>query len=408
MATPWHSPSWFVSPWNFSNEVRKDLDIPATIQIHDLTLRDGEQQAGLVLHSDEKIRIAEALAQLGVHRIEAGTPSVSHDDMKAVKEIVRRKLGPKIFALTRCLVEDVKRLVDCGVDGAIVEIPCSEHMLAYCYRWPLEKAIELSVSATRYAHEQGLYVSFFPVDSTRSDIDWYLELIERVARDGHMDSLALVDTVGGLSPNAVGHVVRAARGRITKPLEAHFHNDFGLAVANTIAAITNGVEVAHCSVTGIGERAGNASLEDTVLSLLILYGVDVGLRYEKLTDVARLVTTLTGHHIPDNRQVVGETLFHVESGIIADWWRNAGEEHILELFPYHWSLVGQGVPKLVLGKKSGTASIRMALDRLGVVATEEQISEILLRVKDQAIVKKGPLTEGEFSATVGRVIGSDG
>jgi isopropylmalate/homocitrate/citramalate synthase len=385
--------------------VRAELSFPARIQIHDLTLRDGEQQAGLFLRSDEKIRIADQLAELGVHRIEAGTPAVSADDARAVREIAHRKLGPQIFALARCMVEDVKRVVDCGVDGAIVEIPCSEHMLDHCYRWPLEKAIELSVNATRFAHDQGLYVVFFPIDSTRSDIDWYLTLIERVARDGHMDALALVDTAGVLSPNAVPHMVRAARARIQKPLEAHFHNDFGLAVANTIAALSSGAEVAHCSMTGIGERAGNTSLEDLVVSLLTLYGVDVGLRYEKLTEVARLVTALTGHRIPENRQIVGETLFHVEAGIIADWWRNAGEEHILELFPYHWSLVGQRAPTLVLGKKSGTASVYMALDRMGVRVTEAQASEILLRVKEQAIAKKGPLTDGEFGSIVEATLG---
>jgi isopropylmalate/homocitrate/citramalate synthase len=400
----WYTDKWFVSPWNYSPEVAGAFSFPAHVQIHDLTLRDGEQQAGLVLRSEEKIRIAEALAELGVHRIEAGTPAVSWDDERAVREIARRKLGPKIFALARCTVEDVKRVADCGVDGAIVEIPCSEHMLEYCYRWPVEKAIEMSVNATRFAHEQGLYVVFFPIDSTRSDIDWYLTLIERVARDGHMDALALVDTAGVLSPHAVPYMVRAVRERIRKPLEAHFHNDFGLAVANTIAALASGAEVAHCSVVGIGERAGNAPLEDTVVSLLMLYGVDTGLRYEYLTRVARLVIELAGHRIPENRQVVGRTLFHVESGIITDWWRNAGEENILELFPYHWSLVGQDPPKLVLGKKSGSASIQIALEKLGVRATEGQVSEILLRVKEKAIQEKRPLSEREFADIVDQVV----
>jgi isopropylmalate/homocitrate/citramalate synthase len=182
-ATPWHTDQWFVSPWNYLPEVTGPLHFPPKVEIHDLTLRDGEQQAGILFRKDEKVRIAEALAELGVHRIEAGTPAVSKEDELAVREIARRRLGPKIFALARCLVDDVKRVADCGVDGAIVEIPSSEHMLKYAYRWPLQKAIDMSVAATRCAHEQGLYVVFFPIDSTRSDIDWYLTLIERVASE---------------------------------------------------------------------------------------------------------------------------------------------------------------------------------------------------------------------------------
>lgn len=402
---PWHTERWFVSPWNFSEETRNQLQFPTRIQIHDITLRDGEQQAGVVFTREDKIRIAEKLAEVGVHRIEAGTPAVSKEDAEAVQEIVRRKLGPQIFALARCRVEDIRQAVDCGVDGVIVEIPASEHMLRYAYRWPLEKAIELAVEATRFAHEQGVYVVFFPIDSTRSDIDWYLTLIEQVAAHGHMDALALVDTTGALSPHAVLFMVKAVRARIRdQPLEAHFHNDFGHATSNTIIALAAGAEVAHVTVSGLGERAGNAPLEEVVLSLLVQYGIDLGLKYEKLYELSRLVRALSGHVIPSNRPVVGDRLFHVESGIIVDWWRNCGEDHILELFPFRWDLVGQPPPRLILGKLSGTASVQMALERRAIHATEGQIAEILLRVKAASIHKKAELTEAEFDKIVESVL----
>ncbi len=181
-STPWHTDQWFVSPWNYLPEVVAPFQFPQKIEIHDLTLRDGEQQAGILFRTDEKVRIAEALAELGVQRIEAGTPAVSKADEQAVREIANRHLGPKIFALARCMVEDVKRVADCGADGAIVEIPCSEHILQHAYRWPLERAIDMSVAATRAAHDEGLYVVFFPIDSTRSDVDWYLTP-HRASRD---------------------------------------------------------------------------------------------------------------------------------------------------------------------------------------------------------------------------------
>ena len=392
----WHTKQWFVSPWNFLPEVTASFQFPNKIQIHDLTLRDGEQQAGILFRKDDKLRIAEALAELGVHRIEAGTPAVSKEDEQAVREIARRKLGPKIFALARCTVEDVQRVADCGVDEAIVEIPCSEHIIQYAYRWPLERAIEASIAATRYAHEQGLYVVFFPIDSTRTDIDWYLTLIERVAREGWMDALALVDTTGTISAHAVPLMVRRAQERIHKPLELHFHNDFGHSVVNTIAGLAAGASVAHLSMTGIGERAGNTPLEETVISLLTQYGVDVGLRFDRLYETAQLVRRLGQYPMADNRAVSGERLFHVESGIITDWWHNCGAEHILEVFPYVHELVGQPAPRLVLGKLSSTASILMALEKRGVSASPGQVADLLLRVKQNAIEQKSEVSDVQF------------
>jgi isopropylmalate/homocitrate/citramalate synthase len=169
--TPWQTDKWFVSPWNYAPQAVASWEFPKEIKVHDLTLRDGEQQAGLCLRKEDKVRIAESMAEMGVQRIEAGIPVVSDEDFQAIAEIVKRDLGPDIFALARCRVADVQRVVDTGVKHAIVEIPCSEHMLEYAYRWPLQKAIDLSVEATRYAHEQGLYVVFFPIDSTRTEMN---------------------------------------------------------------------------------------------------------------------------------------------------------------------------------------------------------------------------------------------
>jgi isopropylmalate/homocitrate/citramalate synthase len=219
-----------------------------------------------------------------------------------------------------------------------------------------------------------------------------------------MDALALVDTFGVLSPHAVNYFVRQTRERIKKPLETHFHSDFGMGVANTILALAAGAEVVHCTVTGIGERAGNASMEEIVLSLLTMYGIDVGMRYEKLHGLSRLVRELSGLQIPSNRPVVGEMLYDVESGIIANWVRNCGQEHILEVFPFHWELVGQKPPEIVLGKNSGVDSIRDWLDRIGVETSELRTQEILLKVKEKSLEKKGLLTEKEFRAIVEAVL----
>jgi isopropylmalate/homocitrate/citramalate synthase len=220
-----------------------------------------------------------------------------------------------------------------------------------------------------------------------------------------MDALALVDTTGTISVHAVPFMVRRAQERIHKPLELHFHNDFGHSVANTIVGLASGAEVAHVTVTGIGERAGNTPLEETVVSLLTQYGIDVGLRYDRLYPTARLVRELGCYPVPDNRPVTGDRLFDVESGIITDWWANVGDEHMLEIFPYRPELVGQREPRMVLGKLSGAASIKMALERKGISASDGEVSDILLRVKKESIEKKAELSEAEFDQIVGKVIG---
>ena len=242
------------------------------------------------------------LAEAGVHRIEAGMPAVSKYDAQAIKEIVKLKLPAEIFAFSRCMVEDVKRAVDTGVKGIVMEVPASEHIIKYAYRWSLEKAVETSIEATRYAKSQGLYVVFFPIDASRAEMGWYLNTMERVATEGHMDAMALVDTFGVLSPHAVSYFVRETQKRIKKPLETHFHMDFGMGVANTIIALAEGASVVHSTVSGIGERAGNAPTEDTLISLLTMYGVDTGIKTEQLTKLSRYVRKITKVAMPANRQ----------------------------------------------------------------------------------------------------------
>ncbi len=391
---PWKSESWFVSPWNFVDEVTAGFNPPARLRIHDVTLRDGEQQAGIVFTRDEKIRIAEKLAEAGIHRIEAGTPAVSPNDEAAIKAIVKRKLGPEIFVLSRCMIDDVKRAVDCGVDGVTVEIPSSEHLVDHSYKWPMEKAIDLSIKATRFAHEQGLYVSFFPVDATRSNIDWFLKLIKRVAAEGHMDALGLVDTFGVLSPHGASYYTRTIRKHIAKPLEVHFHNNFGMAVANTIMSVLEGGEVIHSTITGIGEGGGNCPMIEAVMALRILYGVDAGIRYDMLTELSDLVDDIAGQG--PNRPFVGEQTYDVESGMVVSWHRNSRSRYPTETVPVLPSLVGHREPRYVMGKKSGIDSIAIWAEALGIELDKDQGAEVLRRVKQFSHDSKRQLTEAEF------------
>lgn len=394
---------WFTSPWNFAPEVRAVMNLAPNIALHDVTLRDGEQQAGVTFSKDDKIRIAEKLAEAGVHRIEAGMPAVSKSDEDAIREIVKRRLGPQIFAFGRCMKEDVKRAADCGVDGVVIEIPSSEHIIRHAYRWPLEKAIELSIEATLYAKEQGLYTVFFPIDASRAEMDWFLDLIEQISSEGHMDALAVVDTLGGCSPHAIPYLIKRIRERVHKPLETHFHDDFGLGAANTLMALAAGASVAHTTVSAMGERAGNAGYEDVALALLTMYGVDLGIKTEKLYEISRFVRGIAGVPVRPNRGIIGDDIFKIESGIIAGWLKNCGEAHALELSPYRHDLVGQLPPEVVLGKNSGADSVKLWLERLGrKPAGDDTVLAILDCVKETALAKQGTLTLQEFELILRR------
>ena len=402
---PWKTDDWFSSAWNYDKEVTKDLNFADTIKIHDVTLRDGEQQTGIAYNFDDKLRIAEALAEAGMHRIEAGLPAVSEADKKAIAAIVKKDFGPDIYSFCRCMKEDVDASVDCGVKGLIMEVPASTHLIEYGYKWPLQKAIDTSVEATAYAHEQGLEVVFFPIDFSRSELSWVLDLINTVASDGHMDALALVDTFGVISPHAMKTFVRAVKEKFPETrLEAHFHQDFSLGVANTLLALAEGVEIVHSTVLGIGERSGNAPTEDIVMALLTMYGIDLGIKTEKLYPLSKLVEELSLIKVPSNKSIVGDMLYQVESGIIANWFRNCGEEHLTEVFPMRPELVGQPSADVVMGKGSGIDSVRIWLEKIGSEATDEEAMAILREVKAQGASTKQLLTVEQFKDIVDRTV----
>ena len=406
--TPWHQEQWFTSPWNFAPEALKDFDFAKQIKFHDVTLRDGEQQAGIIFNKEQKIALADKMAEMGMHRIEAGMPAVSAQDREAIIEIAKRHDGhgePEIFAFARCMKQDVLKVVDCGVKGIVVEIPASEHLVKYAYKWEYEKAIDLAIEATQCARENGLYTVFFTIDGTRTDMDTYFNLVTRVANEGHMDALAVVDTMGGLAPHACNYLIKKIKTVIDKPLEVHFHDDYGLGAANTLMALSAGAEVAHTSISGIGERAGNAAYEDIALALLTMYGVDTGLKYEKMNELSEMMRKFGGHIIPSNRGIVGPTLADIESGIVADWWVNAHEEHPLEVSPYMYSLVGHPDAKVVIGKMSGVPTVDIYLDQLGLRCDDkDQKMEIVQAIKTKAFEKHGLLTVGEFADIAHKVL----
>ena len=404
MKEPWKTDKWFISPWNYLPEVTKNYAFPKNIKIHDVTLRDGEQQTAVVFRREEKVAIAKKLDALGVHRIEAGMPAVSPQDRAAISDIAALGLKAEIFGFARCIPSEVKVVKESGCTGIVIEIPASDHMIQHGYGWPIERAMKASIETTLAAKEAGLYTVFFTIDSTRTELSRFLDICEQVATEGHMDALTMADTMGGTTPDAYAYVVKKVIERLKKPVEAHCHMDFGLGVANTVAALQAGASVAHTTVTGLGERAGNVPMEDTVMAMLCLHGIDLGLKTEKFVETSKFVMDLAKVTQPPNRPIVGDKLYEVESGIIAGWVRMGRKGHPLESIPFAPELVGQKPVTIVLGKNSGPPSMEEWCEKLGIKATDEERMAMLQLVKAKSFEKKDLLTEAEFKAITEQVL----
>ncbi|MEM0318085.1 MAG: hypothetical protein QXO97_08870 [Candidatus Nezhaarchaeales archaeon] len=401
--TPWVSDKWFVSQYNYVEEVRRKIKLPEKIIVHDTTLRDGEQQPGLVFRKEEKLEIAMALDDAGVDFIEAGMAAVSREDLEAIKELAKQGLRAKVVAFARCLKEDVDLALKTEVPGLVMELPSSKHIIEYAYKWPIDKALERSREALEYAKQHGLYVKFFTIDATRSDMDF----LRRVIGNVHdlMDALVVADTFGVMSPFATEYFVKSLKEFVKKPIEIHAHNDFGLAVANSIFAVVSGASGVHVTVNGIGERSGNASLEETVLALKLLLGVETNVKLDRLYKLSKLVERLSGMTLPPNKPVVGDNVVRVESGILADWWFNVKNVKPVEMLPYLPSLIGRDTDViLLLGKKTGKRTILERLTSMGIAADDETVMKILNQVKEEAIRKKRPLSDEEFRELVSRIL----
>lgn len=392
---------WWVSPFNLVPDVRNTYQLPPRVQLHDATLRDGEQTPGVVFSVKDKVAIAEKLAEIGVDRIEAGMPAVSEQDFQAIKEIAKLNLPSKIFTFARAMRADIDKSLECGAHGVVVEVPIGYPKLQWQFKWTWEDVLRKSVDVVNYAKERGLYVLYFPYDTTRAREEDLTNLLTRMMQDAPPDSVGIVDTMGCILPEAMKYMVRLVKRLTNIPVEAHTHNDFGLGVATELAAVEAGAEVIHCCSNGLGERTGNAALEELIVCLHVLYGYETHYKLDKLPELGELVRKLSGLPIAVNKPILGSRNFTRESGIGVD----LVVKEPLAMFGTHPALTGRA-GDIVLGKKSGKASITYTLEQMKLTADDDQVSEMLKMVKDQSIAKRGLITDDEFKAIADKVLAS--
>ena len=389
------SQQWWLSPYNSIEVKAQPNNLPKQVKIYDTTLRDGEQSTGVAMVAEDKVRIAKALADAGVDRIEAGFPASTEEDKHAVTEIVKQVKNADIWGFSRCNVNDVKACVETGVKSLVCEILVSDLKMK---AWELDEATVLSriQSAVKFAKQQGLYCAFFAVDATRASLE-FLRQAYGCAVDSGADELVVVDTLGVCTPEAMYYVTAQVKSWFNVPLAVHCHNDFGLGVACSLAGLRAGASSVHVTVNGLGEKSGNADIAEVALALTGLYGLKTNLKLDRLYPLSKLVQEVTKVPVSPLKAVVGETVYGRETGSTVAQVMTFPPS----VEPYAPELVGRQ-REIHLSKKSGKKTVEYALGKIGASVAAEKMDELLAAVKRQGIKNRGIVSLEQFRELVSK------
>lgn len=360
------------------------------IKLLDTTLRDGEQTAGVVFASEEKVLIAKMLDEVGIDQIEAGIPVMGDSEKSVIKKIVKSNLKASIMGWNRAVIKDIEQSIECGVDAVAITIPTSDIHIEHKLHSTREEVLERIVKATEFAKRNGLYISVNAEDASRTDEDFLIKFV-KTAKQAGANRVRFCDTVGILNPVQTYNKIKKIKDNVDIDIEMHTHNDLGMATANAIAGAMAGANYMGVTVNGIGERAGNAALEEVIVALKTTMNIDNGYKISNLMELCEYVSKASGRPIPTWKAIVGKRIFYHESGIHADGlMKNPLTYEILD--PNEIGLER----KIIIGKHSGTAAIKRRLISFGVELDEKAGYEILNKVRQASSVMKRALTDREL------------
>ena len=364
------------------------------VYLFDTTLRDGEQAPGVSLNVEEKLEIAHQLERLGVDVIEAGFPVTSLGDFEAVSAIAKKVRGCEIAGLSRCIAKDVDRtweaLQEAKTPRIHVFLASSDIHLEHKLRMSREQMLEQAATVVRHAKQYCEQVEFSAEDASRTDPDFLAQVVSAVI-DAGATVVNLPDTVGYAVPEQFGQFIAEVMSKVPNVQRAiistHCHDDLGMAVANSLSAAAHGARQLECTINGIGERAGNASLEEIAMGLYTrksFYGLDTGIRYQEIARTSRLVSSLTGVAVPPNKAIVGANAFLHESGIHQDGvLKHRSTYEIMNA-----ELIGIYQSNLALGKHSGRHAFNQRLSEMGYELSEEELNKAFTSFKELTDRKK--------------------
>lgn len=364
----------------------------ASIVVNDSTLRDGEQAPGVAFTVDEKIAIARALDEAGVDEIEAGIPAMGPAEVAAIAAIGASLTRAEAVAWCRMTEADVDASVGTGLARVHLSVPLSQRQMAAKLGVGRAGVLERINRVVAHARDRGFVVSVGGEDASRADPDFVLAAVDAAERAGAR-RFRFADTLGMLDPFATRAIFQTLRPHTGLELEFHGHDDLGLATANTLAAVSGGADVVSVCVLGLGERAGNAPLEEVVTALEAICERRTRVRADRLCSLADLVAAASRRAIPESKPIVGGAAFSHESGIhVAGLLRDPATYEALSPLPFGRTR------QIVLGKHSGRAAVRHALGALGLVIDEHSLRAILARVRGHASSTKRPVTDRELAA----------
>ncbi|MDD5473596.1 MAG: 2-isopropylmalate synthase [Candidatus Methanoperedens sp.] len=371
------------------------------ISIFDTTLRDGEQTPGVSLTQEDKFLIAQQLDKLGVDIIEAGFPMSSEGEKTSVKNIADAGLNLQVCGLARVIKSDIDTCLDCGVDMVHTFVSTSDVQRISTIKKSRDEVYRMAIDAVEYIKDHGVKCMFSAMDATRTDMDYLLKIYKGV-ESAHCDIINVPDTVGVGVPSAMYKLINEIASNVKIPIDVHCHNDFGLAVANSLAAVEAGASQVQVTINGLGERAGNADLAETVMGLHSLYGAKTNIKTQYIVETSHLVERLTQVRMPPTMPIVGDNAFAHESGIHTHGVlvrTDTFEPGVMTP-----EMVGHK-RRIVLGKHTGKHAVMQSLESAGLKPTETQLNEILKRIKD--IGDKGKrITDADLYAIAESIMGT--
>jgi 2-isopropylmalate synthase len=373
------------------------LDRMDKVRIFDTTLRDGEQTPGVSVTPEQKFKIAIKLDEIGVDAIEVGFPIVSQGEMDAIKAITKQGLNAEVCGLARTVQSDIDAAINCNLKYVHTFIATSDIHMQYKLKMTREQVLEKAIWAVDYAKKNGVQVEFSAEDATRSDRVFVNRIFKAVA-DAGADRLDIPDTVGYATPQYIAELVNDVKIATKLPVSVHCHNDFGLAVANAISGINAGASCAHVTINGLGERAGNTSLEEFVMALQCLYNKKHNIKTELLYETSKLISSIMGIIVQPNKAIIGENAFGHESGIHTHGIIN----NPLTYEPISPELVGRK-RWMQAGKHAGAHGIKAMLEDFGIKPTDEQLHNIVEKQKNLADKGKS-ITTAELLSIAGDIM----
>lgn len=360
------------------------------ISIVDTTLRDGEQTAGVVFANHEKIAIAEMLSDLGINQLEVGIPAMGGDEKEVIKSICKRNLKPSIMAWNRAVISDIENSIDCGVDAVAISISVSDIHIQHKLKTSREWVIENMVKSVEFAKKNGLYVSVNGEDASRADLKFLTTFID-AAKEAGADRFRYCDTVGVMEPFSIKDTIMKIYNRTKFDIEMHTHNDFGMATANALAGTKAGANHIGVTVNGLGERAGNAALEEVIMAFKILLCYDTNFDTKMFREVSEYVSRAAGRELPPWKAIVGDNMFAHESGIHAD----GAIKNPKNYEAFDPKVVGLE-RQIVIGKHSGKSAIINKFKEYGIELNKEEAEGILDMVRATAVRLKRSLFDKEL------------